>query len=360
MLPRSFVPTLLTFLFATSPAAADKCRNWTWPGVAVMVRTCQYDSGGSGYYEVLNRAPKRSQRVRWTIHHKNGKKTMGARTLDPRQSTRGSCFLCSELNSGVSSVTVDASDVNKQPAQPSGEELERRQAEERRALERKHAEARRRLELDQAKERRKLEDKHARERGTPGGSAAPAPPPPAPAPKVAARVLQGRVHEGSRLSLKCPSGVISRVLAADYGAQGGNRSCTRLATCVGKPSCSFDVTNSACGGDPKPYVPKELSYRVECSSATTASKPATGKTHSTYVSKEADGKRVRLHCASGKIRVIDATYGQSCNAPRGFGRDHLAQACNGKQQCDYQVSWKLIGDPAAYCPKDYRAAWRCE
>ena len=38
---------------------------------------------------------------------------------------------------------------------------------------------------------------------------------------------------------------------------------------------------------------------------------------------------------------------------------HLAQACNGKSDCDYVIDWQIIGDPKRFCGKNYVAEWRC-
>ncbi|KAF0184251.1 MAG: hypothetical protein FD163_1825 [Hyphomonadaceae bacterium] len=63
---------------------------------------------------------------------------------------------------------------------------------------------------------------------------------------------------------------------------------------------------------------------------------------------------------SGAIRVTEATYGGNCQGvTRGNVTSHIAQQCNGKSSCDYQVDYSVIGDPSSGCPKDYRVAYQC-
>lgn len=60
-----------------------------------------------------------------------------------------------------------------------------------------------------------------------------------------------------------------------------------------------------------------------------------------------------------RIVVISATYGGNCGSPSGVTQ-HLANACEGKQRCDYLVDHQTIGDPAYGCRKDYVYRWQCE
>jgi hypothetical protein len=61
----------------------------------------------------------------------------------------------------------------------------------------------------------------------------------------------------------------------------------------------------------------------------------------------------------GRIRVIAATYGRNCGVPYGNVTNHLAEVCNGKTVCEYIIDFRVIGDPAAGCAKDYVAEWQC-
>ncbi|WP_137885296.1 hypothetical protein [Pseudomonas sp. 2FE] len=60
----------------------------------------------------------------------------------------------------------------------------------------------------------------------------------------------------------------------------------------------------------------------------------------------------------GKIVVISAVYGGNCGSPSGVTQQ-LADACEGKQRCDYLVDHQVIGDPAFGCRKDYVYRWQC-
>jgi hypothetical protein len=62
--------------------------------------------------------------------------------------------------------------------------------------------------------------------------------------------------------------------------------------------------------------------------------------------------------ASG-IRVISATLGQNCGAPRGNVTDKVAELCNGKQSCSLPGSQVSNPDPAFACNKSFAAEWQC-
>jgi hypothetical protein len=65
------------------------------------------------------------------------------------------------------------------------------------------------------------------------------------------------------------------------------------------------------------------------------------------------------HSGSGLIQVIAGSYGINCGASHGNKTQHLASQCNGKDQCNYTVDYRVIGDPAVGCGKEYIAEWRC-
>lgn len=60
----------------------------------------------------------------------------------------------------------------------------------------------------------------------------------------------------------------------------------------------------------------------------------------------------------GKIVVLSAVYGGNCGNPLGVTQQ-LADACEGKQRCDYLVDHQAITDPAVGCQKDYVYRWQC-
>jgi len=57
--------------------------------------------------------------------------------------------------------------------------------------------------------------------------------------------------------------------------------------------------------------------------------------------------------------VVAGSYGQNCGARHGNTTSHLQQMCAGQPSCTYRVDYKVIGDPAYGCQKDYVAEWRC-
>ena len=59
------------------------------------------------------------------------------------------------------------------------------------------------------------------------------------------------------------------------------------------------------------------------------------------------------------IHVVAGSYGQNCRAAYGNVTPHLQQSCEGQSVCAYRVDYKVIGDPAYGCQKDYVAEWRC-
>jgi len=59
------------------------------------------------------------------------------------------------------------------------------------------------------------------------------------------------------------------------------------------------------------------------------------------------------------ITVLSATYGRNCGAPWGNVTGAL-YVCNNRQECRYRIDYRNIGDPAKDCPKEFRAAWRCD
>ena len=59
------------------------------------------------------------------------------------------------------------------------------------------------------------------------------------------------------------------------------------------------------------------------------------------------------------IKVVSGTYGQNCGAQRGNATPDLATRCDGRDTCEYCIDRRRILDPAAGCPKDFLAEWRC-
>jgi hypothetical protein len=68
------------------------------------------------------------------------------------------------------------------------------------------------------------------------------------------------------------------------------------------------------------------------------------------------------------IHITGGFYGRNCQGmgfppmppdARPDRTAHLAQACEGKTSCEYDVDHTVIGDPASGCFKIYEATWQC-
>ena len=78
----------------------------------------------------------------------------------------------------------------------------------------------------------------------------------------------------------------------------------------------------------------------------------------TYTSAEYDGPSSG-YCHSSTIQVISGSYGSNCRAAWGNATWSLAPACNAQTACSYLVSYRVLGDPAPNCAKDFWAQWTC-
>jgi len=59
------------------------------------------------------------------------------------------------------------------------------------------------------------------------------------------------------------------------------------------------------------------------------------------------------------IRIMSATYGASCGIAGGNATRHVAAQCDGRKSCSYKVSYKVLGDPAYGCKKDFFVSYYC-
>jgi hypothetical protein len=59
-----------------------------------------------------------------------------------------------------------------------------------------------------------------------------------------------------------------------------------------------------------------------------------------------------------QIAVRSAVYGANCGNPSNV-TGHVAQRCEGRFACRYQINHRVIGDPAVGCGKDFRVTWSC-
>lgn len=66
-----------------------------------------------------------------------------------------------------------------------------------------------------------------------------------------------------------------------------------------------------------------------------------------------------MQSAAGLLRILSATYGGNCGVPVGNVTDHIAAQCNRQGSCTYVVDYRVIGDPAVGCMKDYVVNYEC-
>lgn len=62
---------------------------------------------------------------------------------------------------------------------------------------------------------------------------------------------------------------------------------------------------------------------------------------------------------SGRIAVVQATYGANCGAPPGNATPAARARCEDQVGCAFRVSVGEIGDPRPGCRKGFDVAWRC-
>ena len=164
------------------------------------------------------------------------------------------------------------------------------------------------------------------------------------------------------------------MVAGSYGqncrAAHGNTTPHLQQMCEGQVSCAYRVDYKVIG-DPAYGCRKDYVAEWRCGNDPTV--------RSAAAAPEAGfGATVQLSCEPGAvvvapppppppppsrrsraIRVVAGSYGQNCRAARGNVTTHLQQLCEGHSSCTYRVDYKVIGDPAYGCRKDYVAEWRC-
>lgn len=59
------------------------------------------------------------------------------------------------------------------------------------------------------------------------------------------------------------------------------------------------------------------------------------------------------------IRIMGAAYGASCGIAAGNATRNVAAQCDGRKSCSYKVSYKVLGDPAYGCKKDFFVTYYC-
>jgi len=170
--------------------------------------------------------------------------------------------------------------------------------------------------------------------------------------------------------------VLSGTYGASCGVHPGNVTRDLYHACNGQQSCDYTVDVQRLG-DPAPGCRKDYVATWRCPD---------GRTHQAGAPAEAGfGAVVRLSCYApppppppshdyddhhgyndhngydhgGGLSVLSATYGRSCHVRPGNVTRDLAQACNGRSDCQYTVDVNRLGDPAPNCQKDYTATWQC-
>ncbi|HEX4507609.1 MAG TPA: acyltransferase family protein [Alphaproteobacteria bacterium] len=72
-----------------------------------------------------------------------------------------------------------------------------------------------------------------------------------------------------------------------------------------------------------------------------------------------DGMTVALPPVASGIRLVWATYGPNCSAKPGNATRSVSEICNGKEDCDYEVDVRRLGDPRSGCAKAFAAEYEC-
>jgi hypothetical protein len=65
------------------------------------------------------------------------------------------------------------------------------------------------------------------------------------------------------------------------------------------------------------------------------------------------------NAAVGAIEVVEASYGGNCGVAAGNATASVANGCNRRLNCDYEIRRKWLGDPAPDCTKDFVVRYRC-
>jgi hypothetical protein len=152
--------------------------------------------------------------------------------------------------------------------------------------------------------------------------------------------------------------IVAGTYGSNCGQPRGNKTAHLASTCNGLADCKYKVDYTVIG-DPAGGCQKDYVAEWRCGSSPEIFRAA--------VAAEAGyGSIAHLVCQEpreeshrGAIRVISATYGGNCRAPRGNVTNALAGACNEHADCTYKIDYTVLGDPAGGCQKDYQAEWVC-
>ena len=61
----------------------------------------------------------------------------------------------------------------------------------------------------------------------------------------------------------------------------------------------------------------------------------------------------------GTIHVISASWAENCGAPKGNATQWVKSACAGERECNFVFDWRLLGNPAPTCNKQFSIEWTC-
>ena len=85
------------------------------------------------------------------------------------------------------------------------------------------------------------------------------------------------------------------------------------------------------------------------------------RTQGGKINGEANGHTARCRCPRGTtIKILHATYGRNCGIRGDNAVMNMRNSCDRRQNCDYRVSVRTLGDPAKGCRKDFEWQYQCE
>ena len=61
----------------------------------------------------------------------------------------------------------------------------------------------------------------------------------------------------------------------------------------------------------------------------------------------------------GTIHVSSASWAENCGAPKGNATQWVKSACAGRRECNFVFDWRLLGNPAPTCNKQFSIEWTC-
>jgi hypothetical protein len=158
-----------------------------------------------------------------------------------------------------------------------------------------------------------------------------------------------------------------QVVAGTYGgncrARYGNATGALVQACNNQGRCVYHVDYHVLG-DPAPGCAKEFVAEWRCGQQQNTLRqvaPAEAGYGSDIV-LTCDGQQpppIEPPRGGAPIIVLSGSYGRNCGAAAGNSTGALAQACNGRWECDFVVDVNKLGDPRVGCRKSFDAEWRC-